>query len=204
MWTSSRYHAPLLALVSGLIACTVARSHHFKGLPHFSYFENYPQVPQDEFLGQHGEYEFSLVIYDFQGMKRSDMEQPEDVRLFLVIYNLRQNKVYGGPLTMEIVDRGKVVCRERRMSSEQESVYTMQRKLPDSGKYVLRLTLDTPGNPVVGIPFILSSQRIAWGKWISVTLIVLVGVVAIGSRRARVAMDRRENVRTKRQAGSLS
>ncbi len=38
-------------------------AHHFKGLPHFNYFENYPQIPQDEFLGQFGDYECSLVIY---------------------------------------------------------------------------------------------------------------------------------------------
>ena len=37
-----------------------AFGHHFKGLPHFSYFENYPQVPQDEFLAQAGNYECSL------------------------------------------------------------------------------------------------------------------------------------------------
>ena len=34
-----------------------AQAHHFKGMPHFAYFENYPQAPQDEYLAQAGEYE---------------------------------------------------------------------------------------------------------------------------------------------------
>ena len=49
-----------------VVMAACARAHHFKGLPHYNYFENYPQVPEEEFLGEVGSYEVSLVVYDFQ------------------------------------------------------------------------------------------------------------------------------------------
>lgn len=79
-------------------------AHHFKGLPHYNYFENYPQVPEEEFLGQSAGYEFSLVVYDFQGIKRENLDAPNTVRLFLVIFELLSGNVYTGPVTLEVMD----------------------------------------------------------------------------------------------------
>jgi len=36
----------------GLVTAPSTEAHHFKGLPHFNYFENYPQVPQEEYIWQ--------------------------------------------------------------------------------------------------------------------------------------------------------
>ncbi len=41
----------LVLLLSIALAPATVSAHHFKGLPHYSYFENYPQIPQDEFVG---------------------------------------------------------------------------------------------------------------------------------------------------------
>ena len=74
----------LMLLVSvSLLGVGSVAAHHFKGLPHYNYFENYPQVPEEEFLGQAGDYEVSLVVYDFQGIDRENVEDPDNVRLFL-------------------------------------------------------------------------------------------------------------------------
>jgi hypothetical protein len=175
--------------------------HHFKGLPHFNYYENYPQVPQDEFLGQEGEYEFSLVLYDFQGIQRDDAQQPDDARLYLIIYNLRENRVYNGPLTLEVLDRGDVVYAQDYASSQEESIYTLQQTLPSTGKYALRITFLQGDTGQAIIPFLLSSQKIHWGKWIAGILVIFVAVVAVGSRRARVSLDRKENAKAQRRAG---
>jgi hypothetical protein len=191
----------LLGIIAvGLPAQTVS-GHHFKGLPHFNYFENYPQVPQDEFLGQEGEYEFSLVLYDFQGIQRDDTQQPDDARLYLIIYNLRENKVYNGPLTLEVLDRGEVTYTQDYASSQEESIYTLQQTLPSTGKYALRITFLQGDTGQAVIPFMLSSQRIHWGKWIAGILVIFIAVVAVGSRRARVSLDRKENAKAQRKAG---
>lgn len=167
-------------------------AHHFKGLPHYNYFENYPQVPEEEFLGEVGDYEVSLVVYDFQGIDRENVEDPDNVRLFLMIFNLKNNRVYGGKLTLEILDRGEVVASQEYESSELENLYALYRKLPNTGKYALRMTLHDEGGLRCTIPFRLSSQKIHWGPWVAGGLGILLVVAAVGARRARVRQDRIE------------
>ncbi len=189
---AGRSTAPVIALLATLLFAPAAEAHHFKGLPHFSYFENYPQVPQEEFLGQAGDYEYSLVLYDFQGLKKEDAYQPDDARLYLIIFNLRENRVYNGPIAVEILDRGAPIDSLEIEAPQEESVYSLQRTLPSTGRYSLAVThLEGPPTRAV-IPFRLSSQKTLWGKWVIGILALFVAVVAFGSRRARLAIDRRD------------
>ncbi len=184
----------VLALLGAVLFSTVPHSvkaHHFKGLPHYNYFENYPQVPEDEFLGQEGEYEFSLVVYDFQGIQKENVEQPDNVRLFLVIFNLLGNSVYNGAATLEVLDRADVVASNYQETSELENLYSLHRSLPETGKYSLRVILHDEDDLATVIPFQLSSQKIHWGKWVGLVLIILVSIAAVGARKKRIAMDRR-------------
>jgi len=167
-------------------------AHHFKGLPHYNYFENYPEIPEEEFLGQVADYEVSLVVYDFQGIQRENVDDPNMVRMFLVIFNLRNNDIYGGPLTLEVLDNGNAVHTEKHKSSELENLYSMRQNLPDTGNYSLRLTLHNVDDLQCTIPFKLSSQKIHWGKWVAGVLLLLIIVAAVGARKARVSMDRKE------------
>jgi hypothetical protein len=183
---------PALLVLLGIVFTGVVSAHHFKGLPHYNYFENYPQVPEEEFIGEAGDYEVSLVVYDFQGINREEVEDPERVRMFMMIFNLRDNRVYGGPLTIEILDRGKVVHTERQESSELENLYSMHQDLPDTGNYALRMTLHGENNLQCTIPFRLSTQKVNWTWWVAGGLGLLVVIGAIGARKARVKQDRIE------------
>ena len=173
--------------------------HHFKGLPHYNYFENYPQIPEEEFIGQAGDYETSLVVYDFQGINRDKVEHPDNVRLFLVIFNLLDNRVYGGPLTLEILDRDEVVHTHRFEAAELENLYGMHKELSPEGKYALRMTLHDENDLQCVIPFRLSSQIVHWGRWIAGVLVVLLIIAGFGARVARVKEDRREELRKRKQ-----
>lgn len=199
---------PSILLISLLAAilCLLplaAMAHHFKGLPHYNYFENYPEIPEKEFLGQVGDYEVSLVVYDFQGIQRGEVDDPDMVRFFLVIFNLRNNDIYGGPLTLEVLDKGEVVHSERHKSSELENLYSMHQELPDTGDYSLRLTLHSMDDLQCVIPFKLSSQKIHWGKWVAAVLVLLIIVAAVGARKARVSMDRKEAAEKRNQDSTL-
>jgi hypothetical protein len=108
---------------------------------------------------------------------------------------MRKGNVYNGPSTIEILDHGRPVNSEHLPSSQEESIYTMQQILPDTGKYSLRMTLHDADDLVVTIPFVLSSQKIRWGKWLAGILVLLVAVAAVGSRRARVVQDRKARVK---------
>ncbi len=182
----------LLLLMLLAVGSPAGRAHHFKGLPHYNYFENYPQVPEEEFLGQAGEYEFSLVVYDFQGINRDDVADPDTVRLFLLIFSLTGNHVYQGPLLLDILDRGQIIHSETHPSADLENIYSVHRSLPDSGRYTLRVTLQDSEGLSCEIPFRLSAQNTHWGKWITLGMATLIVVAAIGGRKARMTMDRRE------------
>ena len=180
------------ALLAWLISSTPLFAHHFKGLPHYNYFENYPQVPEEEFLGQAGEYEMSLVVYDFQGIHSRNIEDPENVRLFLVIFNLLNSRVYQGELTFEILDGDRVLLSKHYEKAELENMYSVQRNLSDTGDYAVRITLHDEGGHDCVIPFWLSSQKTHLGRWIALGLLVLMTVTAAGARKVRLAQDRRE------------
>ena len=190
-------------IILGFLSISMgAMAHHFKGLPHYNYFENYPQIPEEEFIGQAGDYEVSLVVYDFQGINREKVEHPDNVRLFLVIFNLLDNRVYGGKLTLEILDGDQVVHTRRFEAAELENLYGMHRELPPEGKYSLRMILHDEGDLECKIPFRLSSQIVHWGKWIIVALLILLAIAAFGSRVARVKQDRREEYRKRKVTAS--
>jgi hypothetical protein len=173
-------------------------AHHFKGLPHFNYFENYPQVPQEEYLWQEGDHEFSLVIYDFQGIEKSEAEQPDNARLYLVIWSLRENRIYSRSITASILDNGAPIHSRHFPTAVEENIYSLHHPLPETGSYSLQVELDD--GTVATIPFKLSSQKVPWGKWVGGILVVLVMIVAAGSRRARVIQDRRELAKAGRPA----
>jgi hypothetical protein len=187
-----RTHITLLTLILSVLTL---HAHHFKGLPHYNYFENYPQTPEEEFLGQSGNYEFSLVVYDFQGINKEDAESPDNVRLFLVAFDLRSGKLYNGAMTMEIRDGDQVMHTEKLESAELENLYSLHQSLPDTGDYSLHLTLHDVGNLPCVIPFQLSSQKIHWGRWVAGGLAALLLVAAIGARKARVRIDRSEQAK---------
>jgi hypothetical protein len=171
-----------------------AQAHHFKGMPHFNYFDNYPQVPTEEYIGQAGRYEFAFMVYDFQGLTQSEMEMPDDVRVYMIIYDLIENVAYKGPLLVEILDGDKVVKRFAYKSSAEESIYQLRHKLNEKGDFSLRISINQNGEKIIGVkPFLLSNQRINWAIWISLIMFVLLSIVAYGSRQARLKMDRREN-----------
>ena len=178
-------------------------AHHFKGLPHYNYFDNYPQVPEEEFIGRIGDYEMSLVVYDFQGIDRLSVEAPDNVRLYLVIFNLRDNRVYQGKLQMEILDGERVQDTATFESAELENLYSIHRELPDEGRYALRLTLEDEGGAQATIPFRLSSQRVRWERWIAGGLILLISVTAYGARRKRVQLDRLAARRRRRELEAI-
>ncbi len=183
----------LIILLATLAGVSPAPGHHFKGLPHFNYFDNYPQVPLEEYLAQSDDYELSLVVYDFQGIDKMDAQQPEEVRLFLVLFNLRHNRLYDGPLTLTLLRDDKPLRSLRFASSELENLYTLQDQLPPGGKYALAVDLPGQVEPII-MPFALSSQKIHWGKWIALSLGLLVAILIIGARRARIQVDRRQAV----------
>ena len=180
-----------LALVFALSLSLVpasARAHHNKGLPHYGYFENYPQVPTEEYIAVDGRWEIGATFFNFQGLDRQNADTPNDVKIFLYLYDLEADKGYGGPLSVEIRYRGTAVSRFDRLEIDEESVYSTRETLPHSGDYELVAFVEGVEQPVV-LPFHvdLSGDGIRWGLigMITSPVLVLFSLATIGGRRRR-------------------
>ncbi len=178
------------ALILALSFPLFLLGHHFKGLPHYGYFDNYPQTPPREFPGQIGPYKLYLVIYDFQGLTKKDMEQPNDVRLFLTVYHSKKQKAYSGALKLDILDGKKTLRTINFTTPQEENLYKINTKLGPDGGYSLKVTLSDKNDIQTTIPFTLSSQKVSWGLWIGISLFILIVVAGIASRKVKKSRDR--------------
>ena len=160
------------AAVAGMavlaLAAAPAGAHHNKGLPHYGYYENYPQVPTEEYIDFVGRWEIGATIFNFQGLDRRSADTPNDVKIFLYLYDLEAEQGYDGPLAVEIHRKGEVVSRFDRLQVDEEAVYSTRETLPASGDYELVAFVDPPGGgqaEQVPLRFHvdLSTDRIRWG-----------------------------------------
>ncbi len=178
------------ALILTLSFPLLLLGHHFKGLPHYGYFENYPQTPPKEFPGRAGPYKLYLVVYDFQGLTKKDMEQPDDVRLFLTVYHSKEQKAYDGRLKLDILDGKKTLRTINFTAPQEENLYKTNTKLGPDGDYSLKITLTDKDRIMTTIPFTLSSQKVSWGLWIGISLFILIVVAGIASRKVKKSRER--------------
>jgi ferredoxin-type protein NapH len=189
----ARQWGPVLAI---LIAITwspgVVEAHHNKGLPHYGYFDNYPQVPVEEHVAIDGPWEIGAVIFNFQGLDRRTADTPNDVKIYLYLYDARTHSAYEGPLDVELRNGGKVVSTFERIAPDEEAVYATRETLPRGGAYELVARV---GDEEVVLPFEidLASDKIAW-SWVAgigAPVAIVAGFAAIGRGRSRRKGSRR-------------
>ena len=177
----------LLALGIALLLSAPALAHHNKGLPHYGYFENYPQVPTEEYVRLDGRWEVGATIFNFQGLRdRQTSETPNDVKFFMYAYDLDRDQGYHGPLSVTITLDGEPVSLIERLEPDGEGVYISRETLPRSGEYELVFLLEGAS---VALPFSvdLDADRVQWG------LIVALGggvgglfLLALAGRKRRL------------------
>ena len=186
--------AILPGLLLSLLLSSQAFAHHNKGLPHYGYYENYPQVPTEEYIAIQGRWEIGAVFFNFQGYDRRAADTPNDVKIFLYLYDLERDVHYQGPLTVEIRQGNVVVSRFDRLLVDEESVYSTRETLPQSGDYDLVALVQ--GHEVI-LPFHveLTDNPINWlligGLGGPVALLF---VLALVGRRRRRKQKRRRNL----------
>lgn len=161
--------APPIAATLGLALAvalpTAASAHHNKGLPHYGYFENYPQVPTEEFIRYDGRWEFGATLFNFQGLKRETSDTPNDVRIFAYVYDLEKDEAYEGALEMAVELDGAVVETFGRLRPDEETVYRTRVTLPESAIYYVTFTFTVDGEPVklsLPVRVDLAADRVNW------------------------------------------
>ena len=167
----------LLACLSS--AASPAGANHNKGIPHYGYFENYPQVPIEEYVAIDGPWEIGAVIFNFQGLDRRKADTPNDVKIYLYLYDNRTQSAYQGPLDVEIRQGDELVSTFQRDSVDEESVYSTRETLPRSGDY--QLVAHVRGERA-SLPFHieLANEGVRWSRVIGIALISI-GVLALAT-----------------------
>jgi polyferredoxin len=195
--------APKQLPVVGMLALCVlamtgfsekAQAHHNKGLPHYGYFENYPQVPTEEYVYIEKGYEFGGTIFNFQGYDlRRTSDTPNDVKFFVYVYDLKADKAYLGPADFQILLDDKVVSAFSRTKVDEETIYSTRETLPESGEYVLAITLKTDPPMRLDMPFEidLATDRVNWALIGGLSIpVFLVFILAIYGRSRRAKKPR--------------
>lgn len=133
-----KFALPVIAGVALMVlAPSTAEAHHNKGLPHYGYFENYPQVPTEEYITIQGRWEMGATIFNFQGMERENSDTPNDVKIYTYLYDLEGDHAFRGPVDFEIRRAGEVVSRFARDAPDEEAVYSTRETMPGTGNYTL-------------------------------------------------------------------
>ena len=126
-----------------------ACAHHYKGLPHYGYFENYPQVPYLEYIKETPEYELFVTVYNFQGFNLEQVESSDDVRLYIFIYDIEADKVFQRKASFEVLSRGNIVHKTGFIPPEQENIFVIQESIKEQDDLVLKVEFtDKNGAPV--------------------------------------------------------
>ncbi|MCB9594395.1 MAG: 4Fe-4S binding protein [Sandaracinaceae bacterium] len=157
-----------------LVAPSVALAHHNKGLPHYGYYANYPQVPTEEFVAMDGRWEIGATLFNFQGYDgRRTSSTPNDVKIYLYLYDTEADQSYSGPVDIELRRDGEVVARYDRTEPDEESVYSTRETLPESGTYQLVALVD--GEEIALDFYVDLDDGVSW--WVIALIVIPVALV---------------------------
>ena len=163
-----------------------AFAHHNKGLPHYGYFENYPQVPTEEYIIIDDHWELGATVFNFQGMQRENSDTPNDVKIYLYLYDLDAEKNYVGPAEFEIRLDGQTVSRFSRSSVDEETVYSSRETLPESGEYEIVVVFK---DRRLTLPFYVDISTGEFNPWIllgiAFPVLLVIGLALRGTKRKR-------------------
>ncbi len=181
-----------LALV--LLPAASAFAHHNKGLPHYGYYDNYPQVPTEESISIQGRWEMGGTVFNFQGYDRRQADTPNDVKFFMYLYDLEADEHYEGPVDFEIRRDDEIVARFSRDGVDEEKIYSTRETLPESGDYDVVAHIRDPSRPgtaTIYFPIDLGDRPVNWGVVAAITIPVLVLFALAGLGRTRRARAKR-------------
>jgi ferredoxin-type protein NapH len=190
---SRRVSLPVLSGLLVFLIPLLAAAHHNKGLPHYGYYENYPQVPTQETIVVDGRWEMGATVFNFQGLQRRDATTPNDVKIFVYIYDLERDENYVGPVRFVIESDGVEVSDFVRDGVDAELIYQTREIMPHSGRYKLFAEFEVDGQKQrVALEFDidLSVDSVNWlvvAGIVAPTLPLLALALVGRSRRGRTA-----------------
>jgi len=140
----------LTLLVIVLSTPTVASAHHILGLPHYSYKENYPQVPVLEYPATTGPYEVLLQCYPGEPVPG------ERTNLAFYIKDAASGETYDRQIGVRVLQTftfgNNLDVLPPTEVSQFDGLHKISTTFPEDGEYVVELTMQVEGQTEV-IPF---------------------------------------------------
>ena len=169
-----------IALIVICNSLTVS-AHHYKGLPHYNYFDNYPQVPILEFIEERDDYAVFVTIYNFQGLDLDMVEAPNDVRFYIYLYDMQKDGSYVGDAAFNIYSHGKLVKKYINIKQEEERIFSIRTELKEQDDLILESLITTKTGEIVKVrmPIKITETFIdKYGLYLAVlAFFVVVGVI---------------------------
>lgn len=178
----------IIAHLAALAHAVPTQAHHILGLPHYSYKENYPQVPTLEYPATTGPYDVLLTSYPGKPMPK------EAANLAFYIKNSTTGEPYDTSVTVRVLKtftfgRNREILRPTTFLPF-DRLHKLSVTFPEDGEYIIELTMDVEGKPEV-IPFMMVAGEPS--ATISVVIALCAGLAAfiIVVRAIRIKRDRR-------------
>ena len=128
-----------------------------------------------------------MTVYNFQGLNLAQVDSPDDVRLYLYIFDVEAGKVFKQPAQFQIFSSGKLVHDTGLINPEQENIFVIQRKIENQNDLKINVEFKGQKGEVVslGIPFqITESFFQQYGLYLAITLFfALVGSIKMISEK---------------------
>jgi hypothetical protein len=157
------------------------KAHHYKGLPHYNYFDNYPQVPIFEYINETEDYTVFITIYNFQGLSLDMVNSPDDVRFYVYLYNLNTDKSYVGEAQFNLYSHGELIKRFINIKQEEERIFSVKAAIKEQDDLILEAIFTDENGKEIIIPTsieITNSFFDEYGLYIMIGLFFLiVGII---------------------------
>ncbi len=185
-----RLTATLGLLLAVVFSPSAASAHHILGLPHYSYKENYPQVPVLEYPAKAGPYHVLLQCYPGKPTpgKLAD--------LAFYIKNEATGQPYPLPVRVRVLEtftfgQSREILPPTDVTPF-DGLHKISATFPQDGEYVVELTMDVEGREEVigfqmlaGNPSATPSILIAIGVGLAIFLITVRAIKKKRDRRQR-------------------
>lgn len=173
-----------LILSATLLTATTAPAHHIRGIPHYSYQENYPQAPLFEEFRDAGPWTMQFTFWPIPAQKALD--------LALYVKHATTDKPYDGPVTFRVYQEGEDLTDGNHpfaATANPRHIHKVGWVYEEDGIYYAEITLGE------GPEAVTETFRFQVGKvkpntivltGIAIALLALIAAVAIIKRRQLV------------------
>ena len=162
-------------------------AHHLRGIPHYSYKNNYPETPVYEVVETADNWTVTFTYYRMPGQQALD--------LAIYIRDSLSNELYSGPVLFKVFGQHEDPAESHTLTAYRNptNIYKVGWVYEDDGIYYVRVTFDDSVK-IQNVLFELSvggENRVWYLLGGSVTIVVAMAAVVGVVRRKRKTVRRK-------------